>query len=54
MDEPITDVVFVTDEKDTPEGYKAVSGLMHARFHAHATAGKCRFHVLVQTAYRVQ
>lgn len=26
MDEPITDVVFVTDEKDAPEGYKVVSG----------------------------
>ena len=30
MDEPITDVVFVTDEKDTPAGYKVVSGLRSA------------------------
>lgn len=32
MDEPITDVVFVSDENECPEGYKIVSGL-----HAHAT-----------------
>ena len=36
MDEPITDVVFVTDEKDTPEGYKVVSRLhTHAIFTCH-------------------
>ena len=40
MDEPITDVVFVTDEKDTPKGYKVVS-----RF---------RMHVPVQVAFGVR